>query len=198
MPDTPEINAINHANDLDNRILWMDGEVDESWLEKAKQIIRWNEEDKALFPPQRQPIKLFFFSPGGSADIGRTLIDVITASVTPISAINLGMCASAAALVYLACDERAALKHSFFMFHKGSLTDCSGDFGTINHFVDKWNFDITQDIEYIAERTELPKQKVEKCIAQDWYLSAQEAVNGGVCQRIVKDLLTGLHGDLED
>lgn len=198
MPDILDIDALNHASDLDSRILWMDGEVDESWLEKAKQIIRWNEEDKTLLQIQRQPIKLFFFSPGGSADIGRTLIDVIAASITPISAINLGMCASAAALVYLACDHRSALKRSFFMFHKGSLSDCSGDFGTINRFVDKWNYDTTQDIEYIAERTDLTKQKVEKNMAQDWYLNAKEAVDCGICQHIIEDLFTGLHGELDE
>lgn len=182
-----DIRTIDEACDRESRIIWMDGEVNDAWVEKAKQIIRWNQEDQGLLPIQRVPIKLFFFSPGGSADVGRMLVDVILSSVTPVYAVNIGVCASAAALIYLACERRSALKRSGFMLHKGSFSELSGELGTVNRYIDKCNADIAQDIEYIAERTKITKAKIEKMMAGDWYFTAQEALSSGICQSIVTD-----------
>lgn len=38
----------NYYRDLDNRILYIDEQIDENLLELSKEIIRWNKEDKDI------------------------------------------------------------------------------------------------------------------------------------------------------
>ena len=80
----PDPELATYYKDLDNRILWIDDEINEYSLEYARLILRWNDEDKKKKPEKRKPIKLLFFSPGGDLDVNNTLIDVISLSKTPI------------------------------------------------------------------------------------------------------------------
>ena len=118
----PDPELATYYKDLDNRILWIDDEINEYSLEYARLILRWNDEDKKKKPEKRKPIKLLFFSPGGDLDVNNTLIDVISLSKTPIWGINMGRCASAAAFIFLSCHKRFMLPNGYFLFHQGSGT----------------------------------------------------------------------------
>ena len=59
----PDPSLLMFYENYENRIIWLDTEVDENWLEYAKKIISWNAEDKGKPIEERKPIKLFFFSP---------------------------------------------------------------------------------------------------------------------------------------
>lgn len=113
----PDPQLRNFYVDLSNRSFWIDDEINEYLLELIKYIVQWNKEDAKISIAERKPIKLFFFSPGGSLDVNYSLIDTIKMSRTPIIGINMGQCASAAAYIYLSCHKRFMLPHSYFIFH---------------------------------------------------------------------------------
>ena len=115
----PDPSLLWYYEDLEDRVYQLVGEVDEGLLDFSRHVIRWNREDKGKPVEERKPIKLFFFSPGGSLDINYSVIDIIRLSKTPIIGINMGVCCSAAAYIYLACHKRYMLPHSYFVFHQG-------------------------------------------------------------------------------
>ena len=81
-----------------------------------------NREDEEAGIPieERKPIKCLISNRGGSSDAANTLVDIITLSKTPIWGIAIGMCASAASMIYLACHKRYALPSVTFLFQQGS------------------------------------------------------------------------------
>ena len=80
----PSPELVTYYRNLENRVLWLDTEVSDYWLEFSRNIIEWNREDKNTPVEQRKPIRLMFFSYGGSLDINNTLVDTIKLSKTPI------------------------------------------------------------------------------------------------------------------
>ena len=105
---------------LEQRIIWLDQEVDEQCLDIIRHILRWNQEDKDIDPADRKPIRFFFFSPGGDLEVNNALIDTIKLSKTPVWGINVGRCYSAAAYIFLACHKRYCLASSQLLLHQGS------------------------------------------------------------------------------
>ena len=65
----PDPDLITYYKNLDNRILWIDSEIDSQTLEFAKNILDWNREDKGKTQEERKPIKLLFYSYGGDLDV---------------------------------------------------------------------------------------------------------------------------------
>lgn len=61
----PDPTLLSLYKNYEKRIIWMDSEVDEMYIEYAKKIVEWNAEDKGKAQDDRVPIKLFVFSPGG-------------------------------------------------------------------------------------------------------------------------------------
>ena len=116
----PDPSLLMYYNDFTNRIVWIEGEIDDVILDVTSKIIRWNREDKDLPIRERKPIRILFNSPGGSLDVEETLVSFIKISKTPVYGVALGLVASAASLIYLSCHKRFALKNAYFIFHRGS------------------------------------------------------------------------------
>lgn len=55
----------DYYRDEEQRIYWVDGEIDSSLLDLVKMIMRCNKEDKDKPVEERMPIKVFIDSPGG-------------------------------------------------------------------------------------------------------------------------------------
>lgn len=109
-----------YYEDLNERVWNLVSEVDDSLLDFARHVIRWNREDKDVPVEERKPIRLYINSPGGDLNIFYTIKDIVEMSKTPIIAVNLGMAYSAAALLFLSCHERYMLKSSKILLHLGS------------------------------------------------------------------------------
>lgn len=65
----PSPELLTYYQNLSHRVLWLDSEVDDYWLEFSRKIIEWNREDKGIDTKDRKPIMLMFFSYGGSLDV---------------------------------------------------------------------------------------------------------------------------------
>lgn len=184
LPD-PQLLAL--YQNYDKRIIWMDSEVDDMYIEYAKKIVEWNAEDKGKPEEERKPIKLFVFSPGGSLDILNMLLDVIRLSKTKVITVNFGIALSAGAFLYLAGHERLALPGSSFLFHSGSAEGISGTAEQIAAYNDQYKKQVKRLKDYLVEMG-LPKKLVDAKMRGEWFFNAQEAVELGVCHRVIDSL----------
>lgn len=185
----PDPELLEFYKNIDNRMYWIDSEIDNYSLELIKYILTWNGEDKKLCIPieQRKPIKLFFFSPGGDIDINYALIDTIELSQTPIIGINIGQCASAAAFIFLSCHKRYMLPHSYFLFHQGSGT-IAGNFGEICAQMQDYQQQVDELAAFMIKHTNYTKEEIEDNIVNEWYVRKDEALNKRVCDGIIDDI----------
>lgn len=182
----PDPALLTFYRNLENRVLWLDSEVDDNWLEYAKLIINWNAEDRDKPVEDRKPIKLFLFSPGGDLDVNTMLIDVIKLSKTKVIGVNVGISMSAGCFIYLACHERLSLPHAKFLLHSGSAEGISGTAAQIEAYNAQYKKEVKQLKEYLYEY--LPKKMVDQKMRGEWFFDAKEAVELGVAHRIIESL----------
>jgi len=135
------------------------------------------------------PIKLYINTPGGSADDGFAIFDMIRFVKAPVYNICVGLNASAGTLILLSApkERRVALPNVRIMLHQPS----GGSRGTASDVT------ITADEiiklrqranELIAFETGNPLERVEKDTDRDFWLSAEEAKDYGLVDRVVTSL----------
>ena len=176
---------------LEQRIIWLDQEVDEQCLDIIRHILRWNQEDKDIDPADRKPIRFFFFSPGGDLEVNNALIDTIKLSKTPVWGINVGRCYSAAAYIFLACHKRYCLASSQLLLHQGSGA-FSGTYQEILPQVMAYQEQIEKLAEFVAERSTYTIEEIAENITSDWYITADEGLEHNIYTKKVdriEDLL---------
>ena len=103
---------------LDDRVLILNNEITDSVIEDyCLYIMRWNMIDAASSIPKEARRKIFIVinSVGGSTFDADGLMDVITTSNTPVVGIGIGLVASAAYNIYLACHDRLAFSRTSFL-----------------------------------------------------------------------------------
>lgn len=184
LPD-PELR--NYYVDLEHRTFWLDEEVTPYLLELIKYIVRWNAEDAATPVEARQPIRIYFFSPGGDLDINYALIDAIKLSKTPVIGINIGQCASAAAYIFLSCHKRYMLPHAYFILHQGSGT-LSGTFEQICAQMEDYQQQVEELASFVLEHTTYSEEAVAEKIVGEWYIRKDEALQNGVVHDVITDI----------
>lgn len=183
----PNPALLTFYKNLEHRILWLDSEVDDNWLEFSKYIISWNAEDKGKPKEERIPIKLFIFSPGGDLDVCNHLVDVICLSETKVIGVNTQLCMSAGAFVYLACHERLTLPRAQFLLHSGSAEGISGTAEQIQSYNAQYKKQVKQLKDYLVE-CGLPKKLVDTKMRGEWFIDPNEAVELGIAHKIVQSL----------
>lgn len=108
---------------LNNRTLIINQEINDDVLEMyVMQILKWNQEDINIPVEKRVPIKLIINSVGGSLIDGMALIDMINLSKTKVIGVGVGLVASAAFYIFLACKERVAFLNTTFLMHDGEVS----------------------------------------------------------------------------
>ena len=176
-----------YYEDLNERVWNLVSEVDDSLLDFARHVIRWNREDRGIPVEERKPIRLYINSPGGDLTIYETVKDVIEMSKTPIIGIVLGMAYSAAALLPLSCHERYMLKSSKLLLHCGS-GQFQGEFSSIINAVADYQAQVEAFIDRIIEKTTYDEETVTSNIASDWYIDAEDALAHGAATKIIDDI----------
>ena len=183
----PDPFLLNQYQELEDRIIWLDSSVNEDTVEIGKKILRWNMEDRTKKPKKVKPIVLLIFSYGGNLDVCNSLIDIIEGSDTPVYGVNMGIAASAACFIYLACHKRFMLPRSSFLIHRGS----GGYQGTYEQVLAQL-MDYQNSIELIVnlvkEKTKYSEKEIEEKIATEWYIRQEEALKYGVTDYVVKNL----------
>ena len=183
----PDPALVTYYKNLDNRTLWIDSEIDDVTLELEKFIMAWNREDLGKSVEERVPITLLFLSPGGDLEINNSLVDAITLSETPVIGVNCGMAASAACFIYLACHKRYTFPNATFLIHQGAGS-FSGNYEDVVAAILNYQRQIDHLGKYILSRTNISQEEFDENFSSDWYINAEEAVERGLCSKIIKSL----------
>lgn len=189
--ELPDPALIQIYRDRENRVIWMLEEIGDEVYDWVDLILDVNREDEKNHVPveERKPIKCFIANRGGSVDAANTLVDIIALSKTPVWGIALGMCASAASMVYLACHKRYALPSVSFLFHQGSCSNLSGNYSELKSFMDDYQTEIHKLTEFYKKHTTYDPTLIEDKLSKgDWYIRTAEALENGVVNELVSDI----------
>ena len=109
----------------------------------------------------REPIKIFIDSLGGSLTDSLTIVNSIQLSRTPVITIALGCVYSGGFFIFIAGDKRYAYPNASFLYHEGS----AGTQGTANQFSNFAEFYKVQ-LKQIEDFSNLGYDKTPICIAK--------------------------------
>jgi ATP-dependent Clp protease, protease subunit len=184
MPGDPYTQWIDIYNRLyRERIIFLGKEVDD---EIANQIVA-----VMLYLDSEDPtkdIRLYINSPGGSVTAGMAIFDTMQHIKSDVTTICVGLAASMGSFLLMAGTKgkRFALPHSRIMIHqpmggtRGQATDIEIEAREIVRIKKQLN------LEY-ATRTGQPIEKIERDMDRDYFLSAEEAKNYGLIDRVIED-----------
>jgi ATP-dependent Clp protease, protease subunit len=167
---------------LKSRTILLCGEVDKKLSEKiARQLILLEEDGN-------DPIKVFIDSPGGDADAGFAIFDMIRFIKPKVYTIGMGLVASAGALILLASSKecRLGLPNSHYLIHQplSGIRGVATEIEIHANEVDKLRIKINK---LISEETGQDVKKVEKDTDRDYWMNAQEAQNYGLISKIISN-----------
>ena len=183
----PAPELVQYYEGLDNRTIWIQGEIDGSLLDLHSKIMKWNAEDKDVAIENRIPIKLFIFSPGGDLAVTMNTVSMIRLSKTPVYTYNMGECFSGAFVLLIACHKRFALPYSRAMCHFGSGV-LGGTYGQTDNAMKDYKAQVEVMKQFILYRTTIPPKVLNKKMTDDWYLNLDEQLSNGVVDEVVEDM----------
>jgi ATP-dependent Clp protease, protease subunit len=166
---------------LKTRTILLSGEINKPLAERVvRQLILL--EDAAS-----DPIKIFVDSPGGDADAGFAIFDMIRFIKPRVIVVGMGLVASAAAIVLLAApkEDRVGLPNSHYLIHqplsgmRGVATEIEIHARELEKLREKIN-------RLIAAETGQPLEKVSKDTDRDYWMNAEEAVQYGLLARVIR------------
>lgn len=169
------------------RKLFIDFEIDMNLMSIIRMIFRWNAEDKGKPVEERVPIKLYIMSPGGDVNCMWSLIDVITASATPVWTVNINMCYSAASEIFVAGHKRFMFKHAKVMYHDG-YTRVETNTNRMKSQMEAIYNEIEQSNYFMLSHTNIPAVDLDKHRDDDWVMNADYCLEHGVCHKVIDSL----------
>lgn len=168
---------------LEDRIIMLSGEIDDNMANIiVAQLIYLEGKD-----PDKD-ICLYINSPGGSVTAGLAIYDTMNYIKCDVSTICIGMAASMGAFILSsgAKGKRFSLPNSEIMIHQplggaqGQASDIKIQADHILKIKDKLN-------RILAENTGKAIEEVERDTDRDNYLSAEDALNYGIIDKIYKN-----------
>jgi len=184
----PDPSLLQYYKDIDERVVWIDCEIDSSLLDVVKLIIEINRKDRDIQPDERSPIKLCIFSYGGDVEPTIALLDVCALSKTPIITINVGVAFSAGLWIFLAGHKRYAMPRSQFLYHSGSSSGSNGTYEQTQAYADNYKKRIDLLRGYIITQTNIEPKLFNRQKNKEWFIYADEAVSLGICDGIVESI----------
>lgn len=183
----PDPQLRDYFRDEQNRIYWLDGQIDDNTLDLAKYIFRCNKEDEGKPVSERKRILIMIDSPGGSVEVLASIIGAIKISQTPVYTCCYCTAFSAAADLLACGHKRFALPMTAMMFHAGSACyqGSQNDIDKAKKFFDKMGKRVTDEVN---SRTKFDAKFLRKLKTDDMYMNEEEAFDYGVIDKIVDDL----------
>jgi ATP-dependent Clp protease protease subunit len=168
------------AKMLKTRTILLSGEIKKDLAERTiRQLL-------LLEDMGDEPIRVFIDSPGGDADAGYAIFDMIRFVKPPVWTVGMGLVASAAAIVLLASpkERRAGLPNSHYLIHqplsgiRGVATDIEIHARELEKLREKIN-------RLIADETGQSFDQVEKDTDRDYWMNAEEAQKYGLITKVI-------------
>ncbi len=132
-------------------------------------------------------IKIFINSQGGHVESGDTIFDMIQFIKPKVGIIGTGWVASAGALIYVSVplEQRYCLPNTRFLLHQpmggvgGVASDISIEAKEIVKMKERLN-------KIFAKQTGQSYKKIEKETDRNFWMTAEEAINYGLVNKIIK------------
>jgi ATP-dependent Clp protease protease subunit len=191
--NTPDKSSIEYATPgealVDHGIYVLMDDID---ADSVKPVIEWILHENHVRKKKYKELLLMICSDGGQLEDAFALIDVMRSSKIPIKTVGLGSIASSGLLIFLTgtrgrrvlTPNTSILSHQFSWGSSGKVHEL---FATVKEFqlVEK------RMIEHYRITTGLDDEVIKKVLLppQDVYLSADEALEYGICD-VVADLNT--------
>jgi ATP-dependent Clp protease protease subunit len=166
---------------IKSRSILLSKGVDEKMVESVSTQLLLMEADSTT-----DPITVYVNSPGGSADCGFAIYDLLRFVEAPIVTVCSGICASAAILIYLAGDrgKRFSLPNSRFLLHQpstraqGTASDLQITAEEIVKLRERYNL-------IVSEEVSKPVDQVTADSMRDFWLTAEEAMTYGLVNKVI-------------
>ncbi len=167
---------------LKDRIIFIGDEINDQVANSVVAQLLFLEADNS-----EKDIHIYINSPGGSISAGFAIFDTMQLVKPDVNTICVGMAASFGALLLLAGTKgkRFALPNSEVMIHqplggvKGQATEIEISARRILKIREHIN-------KIIAERTGQPVEKVARDTDRDFFMTAQEALEYGIIDKIIE------------
>lgn len=168
---------------LKDRIIFLSGEVNTQMSDLiVAQLLFLEAEDPT------KDIQLYINSPGGEVSAGFAIYDTMQYIKPDVSTICIGMAASMGAFILSsgAKGKRIALPNAEVMIHQpsggaqGQASDIQINAEKILKIRHKLN-------EILSKNTSQPLEKIEKDTDRDYWLSAKEAVEYGIIDKVIEN-----------
>lgn len=165
---------------LKTRTILLTGEINKTLSERIiRQLIM-------LEDMNDDPIRMFIDSPGGDADAGFAIFDMIRFVKPKVYTIGMGLVASAAAIVLLASPKelRVGLPNSHYLIHqplsgiRGVATEIEIHARELEKLRKKINV-------LISDETGQKIEKVEQDTDRDYWMTADDAVGYGLISKLI-------------
>ena len=166
---------------LEDRIVFISGEIDDA---TANTVVA-----QLIYLEAKNPEKdicVYINSPGGSVTAGMAIYDTMRYVKCDVSTICVGLAASMGAFLLAAGTKgkRFCLPNSEVMIHQplgGAKGQASDIEITAKHIIRTKK----KMIEMLSKNSGQPIKKVEKDVDRDYYMSATEAVEYGIVDKVI-------------
>ncbi|MBN2351922.1 MAG: ATP-dependent Clp protease proteolytic subunit [Spirochaetales bacterium] len=162
------------------RTILLAGEINKTLSERIiRQLLLLEDEGE-------DPVKIFIDSPGGDADAGYAIFDMIRFIKPEVYTIGMGLVASAAAIILLASPKthRMGLPNSHYLIHQ-PLSGIRGVATEIEIHARELEKLRTKINQLISEETGQNLDKVEKDTDRDYWMSSNDAFEYGLISKII-------------
>jgi ATP-dependent Clp protease protease subunit len=169
------------AKMLKTRTILLSGEVKKDLAERTiRQLLLLEDEGD-------DPIRILIDSPGGDADAGFAIFDMIRFVRPPVWTMGMGLVASAAAIILIAApkERRIGLPNSHYLIHqplsgiRGVATDIEIHARELEKLRERIN-------KLISDETGTAPEQVGKDTDRDFWMNAEEAVRYGLISKIIR------------
>ena len=184
--DEPEQNGQEEKQEgvflrlLKTRNILLSGEVNKGLAERVVRQLLLLEEDSD------DPIRVFIDSPGGDADAGYAIFDMLRFVKPDIYTIGMGLVASAGAIILLAApkERRIGLPNSHYLIHQplSGIRGVATEIEIHARELEKLRVKINH---LISTETGKNLDQVEKDTDRDFWMSAEEAQEYGLISSVI-------------
>ncbi|PCJ51761.1 MAG: ATP-dependent Clp protease proteolytic subunit [Planctomycetota bacterium] len=168
---------------LEKRLIMLFGPIDKELAQKVIAQLVY------LDIQNNDPILMLINSPGGDADAGFAILDIIRSIKSKVITVANGIAASAATVVLLASDKdlRFATKNARLLIHQPS-TGTQGTASDIEIQANAIRELRKTGSQLIADQTGKSFEQVEKDIHRDFWLNAEEAKEYGLISNTIDSI----------
>lgn len=167
---------------LKNRIVFLGDAVDDAIANLViAQLLYLEQED-----PDKD-IDIYVNSPGGSVTAGLAIYDCMQLVKPDVSTICMGLAASASALLLAggAKGKRYALPFSRILIHQPWIKSIGGQATDVDIHAREIIHTRATLNKILVEHTGQPLERIEKDTDRDFYMSAEEAKNYGIIDKVI-------------